>query len=68
LNDVRKTGKILVMYNDNPPEKKVTAFKAIAFLISSSEDEPVNKSSDNLSKYEGDPLPHPCPWGTDLYG
>jgi len=60
---MRKTGNILIVPGAFAPEKKVSAFKTISFLESSSEIEPVTNSPDPLSKDEGDPAHVPGPQG-----
>jgi len=51
---MRTLGNILIVPRAFAPEKKVSAFKTISFLVSSLESEPVTTFSDNLSKDEGD--------------
>ena len=61
MNDMRTTRNILTVSAAIPPEKKVSAFKTIAFLVSSSENEPVTNFLENPSKDEGDHAPVPGP-------
>jgi hypothetical protein len=65
LDDVRNTGNILIVPGTFAPEKKVSAFKTISFLVSSLENEPVTTFSDHLSKDEdeGDHSHVPDPQG-----
>jgi hypothetical protein len=63
LNDVRNTGNILIVPGTFAPEKKVSAFKTISFLVSSSENEPVTNVSDHLRKDEGAHTHDPDPQG-----
>jgi len=63
LNDVRTTGNILIVPGAFAPEKKVSAFKTISFLVSSPENEPVTNFSDHLSGDEGDHAHVPGPRG-----
>ena len=58
---MRTTRNILTESASIPPEKKVSAFKTIAFLVSSSENEPVTNFLDNPSKDEGDHAHMPGP-------
>ena len=51
---MRTLGNILIVPGAFAPEKKVSAFKTISFLVSSLENEPVTTFSDHLSKDEGD--------------
>ena len=60
---MRKSGNILIVPGAFAPEKKVSAFKTISFLESSSEIEPVTNSPDPLSKDEGGPAHVPGPQG-----
>jgi hypothetical protein len=63
VNDVRTIGNNLVVPGAFVPEKKVSAFKTISFLVSSSETEPVTSFSDHLNKDEGDRAQVPDPKG-----
>jgi len=60
---VRNTGNTLIVTGAFAAEKKVSALKNISFLVSSSENEPVTKVSDHVSKDEGDHAPVPGPQG-----
>jgi len=60
---VRTTGNILIVPGAFGPEKKVSAFKTISFLVSSPENEPVTNFSDHLSRDEGDQAEVPGPRG-----
>jgi hypothetical protein len=60
---MRTEGNILIVPGAFAPAKKVSAFKTISFLVSSSENEAVTTISDHLSKDEGDPKQVPGPRG-----
>jgi hypothetical protein len=63
LNNMRTRGNILIVPGAFAPEKKVSAFKKISFLVSSSETEPVITHSDQPSRDEGDRAQVPGPRG-----
>ena len=63
LNNMRTRGNILIVPGAFAPEKKVSAFKKISFLVSSSETEPVITRPDQPSRDEGDRAQVPGPRG-----
>jgi hypothetical protein len=63
VNDVRTIGDNLIVPGAFVPEKKVSAFKTISFLVSSSETEPVTNFSDRRNKDEGNRAQVPDPQG-----
>jgi hypothetical protein len=63
VKDVRTTGNNLIVPGAFVPEKKVSAFKTISFLVSSSETEPVTGFSDHLNRDAGTRAQVPDPRG-----
>ena len=60
---MRNRGNILIVPGAFAPEKKVSTFKTISFLVSSSENKPVTNFSDHLNRDEGNRAQVPDPEG-----